>query len=693
MDIRLKKQSNAVTVLFGLLAPACLTAAVILGYLSASLFTDISSQNQNTYRHYTMEVQNAFLMTQDGLALETSGSAVLDTPVFEIYENDLWYYATDPGSGRVITNMEQSDQRIVQSMIDEKLAAGGPDQTDGDVFSEAYRDYSALLPLFLNGKASFIQVSLPTTEYSEVIAYPIDTYSVSALQHIDSHSYSGTVPVVVALKQDLPEDSILAYERSEAYSQTRLLFLGAASGTAAGAGLFILFLVLFLKRRESRRAILKGIARVMGKIPLEVKLLLCALWIFFFLIAAATSIFYYPIITLCLFGVGIVFGFLLLLDLAGNRLDFFRNNLFRRMRRSIERWTVQYPFQQQLMLRIKIYAGFLLGLTLFAAFLELVLLSSYSNAPAMIVGLFYLAAVLSLGISFYRQLRQTVYSAGVLAEYVEQIRRGEAGKSPELLPGDPLMPIGYGLSQIREGISQEVEQRVKAEKMKVELITNVSHDLKTPLTSIINYTELLSKESLQPEEANDYVRVLKERAHRLKNMTDDLFEMAKVNSGNITLELETLDLGELLEQALAESGSHSSLEFKLQLPEEPVMITGDGKRVWRILDNLLGNAVKYSLAGTRVYLTVTREPPFARLEVKNIAGYEMNFTGEEIKARFARGDKARTTEGSGLGLSIAESFCRLQGGDLQILVDGDLFKVIVRLPLAETDQAPGEERQ
>lgn len=238
---------------------------------------------------------------------------------------------------------------------------------------------------------------------------------------------------------------------------------------------------------------------------------------------------------------------------------------------------------------------------------------------------------------------------------------------------------------INRGFNESFEEQMKSERMKVALITNVSHDLKTPLTSIISYIDLLSKEDL-PESARDYVRILGEKAGRLNNMVSDLFDLAKSTSGSMPVDIDKLDLKKLIEQTLADMGDrieNSGLVFRVRLPENPMLIFADGKKLYRVFQNVIDNALKYSLQGTRVYISLEETEGMAVATVKNTAGYEMDFTAEKILQRFARGDKSRTSEGSGLGLSIAESFTRLCGGRFRVDIDGDLFKVTVSFNIAQ----------
>lgn len=236
---------------------------------------------------------------------------------------------------------------------------------------------------------------------------------------------------------------------------------------------------------------------------------------------------------------------------------------------------------------------------------------------------------------------------------------------------------------IDKGFNDSLEEQMKAERMKIQLITNVSHDLKTPLTSIIGYVDLLSKEQLD-EPAREYVTVLSEKSDRLKHIVSDLFDLAKSTTGNIQVDLEEIDLKRLIEQTMGDLSDEiekSGLEFKMQLPEDAVMIHSDGKKLYRVFMNLLDNALQYAMEGTRVYVTMGVLEGVARVSIKNIAGYEMTFNEEEVLQRFNRGDQSRTSEGSGLGLSIAESFTHVCGGKFELVIDGDLFKVNVSFPV------------
>ena len=240
----------------------------------------------------------------------------------------------------------------------------------------------------------------------------------------------------------------------------------------------------------------------------------------------------------------------------------------------------------------------------------------------------------------------------------------------ELLVSGPhiLREISKDLSNIQEGLESAIDNAVKSERMKGELITNVSHDLKTPLTSIINYVDLLSKDNISDEDREKYIGVLKEKSQRLKILIEDLFEASKAASGAIELDIVELDPVAL-----------SNLQIIKNIPEEKLLILADGKKTFRVFQNLLSNIIKYSMKGSRVYIDVEQDEDYVDLIFKNISESQLNVEAEELMERFKRGDVSRTTEGSGLGLSIAKSLVELQGGEFEIEIDGDLFKAIVKL--------------
>ena len=246
-----------------------------------------------------------------------------------------------------------------------------------------------------------------------------------------------------------------------------------------------------------------------------------------------------------------------------------------------------------------------------------------------------------------------------------------------------LRELAHDINNIRDGLRKSIESEIKSENMKTELITNVSHDLKTPLTSIINYIDLLKRENIGSETAKDYINILDKKSQRLKVLIDDLFEASKATSGAMELNITKIDIVQLLKQSLGENDErfkNSNLSVKLDIPDTKIFINGDGQRLYRVFENLISNIVKYSLSNTRVYIQMyVDDENKVVIIMRNISAYELDFCANEITSRFKRGDSSRSTEGSGLGLAIAKSIVELHGGKFNIEVDGDLFKSIIRL--------------
>ena len=272
-----------------------------------------------------------------------------------------------------------------------------------------------------------------------------------------------------------------------------------------------------------------------------------------------------------------------------------------------------------------------------------------------------------------------------LQQGAEEIANGKLGNriDKKYLIGD-MKEHAFVLDRIGHGIDIAVEERMKSERMKTELITNVSHDIKTPLTSIINYSDLISKETTENEKISEYSLVLLRQSERLKRLIDDLVEASKASTGNIEIIAEPFDLGVLFSQTTGEYEeklTKNELTLITKQPEEPVHIMADGRRMWRIFDNLMNNICKYAQSGTRVYLTLEKVGNEAVISFKNTSRDALDVPADELLERFTRGDASRNTEGNGLGLSIAKSLAELQNGELNITVDGDLFKVVLHFPL------------
>ncbi len=342
----------------------------------------------------------------------------------------------------------------------------------------------------------------------------------------------------------------------------------------------------------------------------------------------------------------------------------------------------KYPFQKRLTWRNRTTA---LLSCLPVLVLAIVLTATRSWGHPVL--LFLLGTTLLCAAAVILALRRHAALArdvGLLADQVDAIREGNLS-APLTLPGDAdLRQTAEHLNDIQAGMRRALEEQTRSERMKVELISNVSHDLKTPLTSILSYAELLRQEPLEGAAA-DYARIIDEKAQRLKTMVQDVFEVSKAAADQLPVQLERLDLAKLLRQTLADMDGpiqKSGLTFKVSLPEAPVEIVADGKRLYRVFQNLIQNALRYSMDGSRVYLSLTAGPERAEASLRNTSRTELP-AGVDFTARFVRGDDSRTDGGSGLGLSIAQSFTEACGGEFRVETVADLFTAVVTFPLAD----------
>lgn len=362
-----------------------------------------------------------------------------------------------------------------------------------------------------------------------------------------------------------------------------------------------------------------------------------------------------------------------------------------------------------LTLAVRIKTHTVLSCTLIAALCRLIvrLIRAMARSWPLVwrVVLVFLLYVLGSVLTFFTVILFPVYQIAVLfaiciwAVQWNKVREG-TGK---ILGGEPdyqintthmyhdLASHARQLNDLGQAIGVAVEERIQSERFKAELITNVSHDLKTPLTSIINYVDLLKKQGLDSPDAPSYLEVLDRKSQRLKKLTEDLVEASKASTGNLPVHLEQLGMVQLFQQALGEfeeKFEQSGLTVVPRFPQEELWIMADGRHLWRVIDNLLSNCNKYAQQGTRIYVDIFRQDGRAMLTIKNVSRQQLNIPAQQLMERFVRGDESRTTEGSGLGLSIARSLTELQGGQFTIDIDGDLFKAAVSFPEAPALPVP-----
>ncbi|WP_078434764.1 sensor histidine kinase [Metabacillus halosaccharovorans] len=300
--------------------------------------------------------------------------------------------------------------------------------------------------------------------------------------------------------------------------------------------------------------------------------------------------------------------------------------------------------------------------------------------PSFLIIYFPAFVVVALPIFFFMIRRIGYYNE--ITRHASALTKGKFESDLKVVGKTSLSTLASDINQLKHGVKTSQKAQVKSERLKTELITNVSHDLRTPLTSIITYSELLKNAELTNDERSTYIEIIDRKSKRLKVLIDDLFEASKMASGNIELSKAKVDVVQLLQQALAEYNETiqaSTVQFRVTNPDNPLFAYIDGQKLWRVFENLIGNILKYSLENTRAYLAIKREKQQIIITFKNVSKYELSEDVNELFERFKRGDESRHTEGSGLGLAIAKSIIDLHEGQLDIDVDGDLFKVTIIL--------------
>ena len=441
----------------------------------------------------------------------------------------------------------------------------------------------------------------------------------------------------------------------------------------------LLLLLIYILMRASRKAFWQGAARVTAHFWFEWKLIVGAVLIFAVLLGLSMGPFVWADVFLWFF-------FFFVNDLRRNP-SVWKHNGPMALCRFLERRRKLLPFQKRLLWHgpaVWIGVAVYLLLTIFF------LMAFHGGFFIPMIPLTLLAAY------FWYRSRKTfcvaVEETGRLLDRIHAVSGGESLPPLTLTFDSDLAQAASDLNSIESGIREAVERQISSERMKIELISNVSHDLKTPLTSIISYVQLLQEEEL-PDAAKGYVEILAKKAERLNTMVQDVFEVSKAATGNLTMQSEPLDLTKLVRQTMADMNEQiesSTLSFRVSLSEEAVLVYADGQKLYRVFQNLLENILRYSLEGTRVYLRQETDLDNTEITLRNVSREEL-LDSVDLTERFVRGDDSRTDGGSGLGLSIAKSFTEACGGSFRVETDGDLFTAIVSFPVFHAPQGEKQE--
>ena len=454
---------------------------------------------------------------------------------------------------------------------------------------------------------------------------------------------------------------------------------------ASAVAVLLTALILVFAFRQDRRAFEAVVARWLGWIWMEVKLLVIAGFLLFLIVAIDLGD---PPFIFSAGVLGVLLLYLLCLDVGRNR-RFFGHNIIHSVLLRVNDFHSMTTFQQRALRRA--YSVIVVGAALVAfglfgyGVLVNILPPPHRDKLALTVPFISIVGIIGTVWWYILSLKRDLRDWNLLMDQITEMYGGNLDAVNHVPPTSNLYDCAMQLNMIRTGVQKAVEEGTKADRTKIELITNVSHDIKTPLTSVISYVELLKKEELSPA-ARDYVEILSGKAQRLSGIVQDVFEVSKATTGNISLNLEDLDIGRLLKQTFGEMEEvieRSKLQFRVDIPETPMLVHADGQRMYRVFQNLIRNCTQYSLEGSRVYVTLSAQSGMAQVSVRNVSKTEITMNGEDLTARFVRGDQNRTTEGSGLGLSIAKSFTEACGGQFFVRTDGDLFVATVQLPLVE----------
>ncbi|MBU9722763.1 MULTISPECIES: sensor histidine kinase [Bacillaceae] len=615
------------------------------------------------------------------------------------------YFFTNMETGETFTNVEEPPGSAGNDGATGRQQSGQPNEEASGGQQIGLRGYSAEYVVEYDWSEEIREAHRHVNEYNSIFTTEYSLHASDAsFYHLyyNYHENDAWFHGKIGVANQLPSNNPLMIAADRYKSEQKLVFSYIISAIVA----LIIGLVMLIKSRGIRDELTNWQAAY-SRIPLDVRviaLVFTAAVPFVILIILGQSIHYTPVrlwdnfiwnYALSL-GILAVTGSIAMLQLWFLASEVRRWKTFKAaLKKSVSYrvWLVlKKPFarvqnllQEAFLNRSTGTQFYLILLTVFAFGFGAI---SFFMHP--ILGLGYLAVLAIVGVPLFGFLTRRIGYFNRIVEKADEIAAGKLGRDLPVTghSGAVLTQLANNINVLEESVKTSQSEQAKSERLKTELITNVSHDLRTPLTSIITYTELLKSEAedLSAEEREAYVKIIDNKSKRLKVLIDDLFEVSKMASGNIELRKDTVDICQLLEQALAEYDDairDSSLDFRVSKVAcaEPVFAFVDGQKLWRVFDNLIGNILKYSLENTRVYLAVSVVDRDLVISFKNISKYELNGEHGELVERFKRGDTSRQTEGSGLGLAIAQSIVELHDGVMDLATDGDLFKVTVKLPL------------
>ncbi|MBE5986739.1 MAG: GHKL domain-containing protein [Paenibacillaceae bacterium] len=485
------------------------------------------------------------------------------------------------------------------------------------------------------------------------------------------------------------------FQAAESFDQMRLFFIVGMICLALGilgcaATLYMMVLLTGAPEEQSTSPLMKRMDRLPAEISLVLYLAACGIallvsqLILFKIIHLflSTEVWYYgelvlKVLILYVTGVSAVLS--LLKQYKSGVL--WKNSLLNKGLRTLLLYFKHHRFTTRIMITYSLFLIFNVVMIMAFSFL----LFTYNDLESRILMGAVAVLFILLDLWVFHQMYKNAWQTDQINQALLNISNGNTTyKIDTRLFYGKERELAENINHISTGLETALQEKVRSERLKADLITNVSHDIKTPLTSIINYVDLIKREKIQDPRIQGYLEVLEQKSQRLKTLTEDLVEASKASSGNLKLDMTSIDFVELIYQTngeFEEKFALRHLELVSTLPDNAMLIEADGRYLWRVLENLYNNAFKYAMEHSRVYVDITKEEDKILFTIKNISENPLNIRADELTERFVRGDVARTTEGSGLGISIAKSLTELQGGQFQLYIDGDLFKATVAFPL------------
>jgi signal transduction histidine kinase len=679
-------------------------------YFKSSLFkNEVSAFSENvksyhfTYKDYDKKTPEEKITTEEINSIKNQYEPILNQQEIEInqrFSSDIEEAAKAGNKDRVNLLLEEKNKKLTELRTENAALV---DKAIKELIEIKDNDYQNIKRSIENSKslkyyiknegsgALYTNLTGVTniekyvqTEAFYSIKFPLEPAEEKRLTHIDSFFKNNNLNgfFIVPKQVDGYNQMIANFNYYNSVRERIIIEIIMLIFTAVGAA----YLFFYLKKlNELQIGLIDTFSKITRRIPLDLRI-----FIFFitsllaFIYLADVSFFYVPIViehaikfsfaSLCTFYIFLVFRELYIIarDKHERQIQWQKSITYKFIILVKESFLYKNAIIRLLVLVI--------STVLFGMFTVITLIGMDRNQNEIIL-LSFSYIILYLLIVPYKVLKMTLILSKII-KGTEEIVSGNLNHIIDETGKGNLSMLAHNINNMKQGFKASLESQMKSERMKSELITNVSHDLKTPLTSIINYVDLLKREDLSQEEKQGYISILDRKTHRLKTIIEDLFEASRMASGSVELNIDRVDVLALLNQALAEFDEkikNSSLTFKVNTSNKKIYANLDGNKIWRVFENLINNALKYSQPNTRVYIEVSEHENKVIFVIKNISSYELDFDVQEIFERFKRGDKSRHTEGSGLGLAIAKSIVDLHGGNLNIEVDGDLFKAIIEL--------------